>query len=102
MPYRDGASLRRGSLMAALAHGRPLLTTVPAGPTPELIHGENVWLTAVDDPPALAEAITMLANNPDLRQQIAAGAAQVAQRYSWERIAAETAAFYAERVAARQ
>jgi hypothetical protein len=41
MPYRDGVSLRRGTLMAVLAHGRPLLTTTPPIPTPELIHGQK-------------------------------------------------------------
>ena len=54
MPYRDGVSLRRGTLMAVLAHGRPLLTTAPAAPTPELRQGENMWLVPPDDPAALA------------------------------------------------
>ena len=57
MPYRDGVSLRRGTLMAVLAHGRPLLTTAPvatapAALAPELRHGENVWLVPPDDPDA--------------------------------------------------
>jgi glycosyltransferase involved in cell wall biosynthesis len=101
MPYRDGATLRRGSLMAALAHGRPLLTTVPAEPTDELVHGENVWLSAVDDPAALAEAIQALATNPSLRQTIGAGAARLAARFQWGPIARQTAAFYASLFALR-
>ncbi len=39
MPYRDGVSLRRGTLMAALAHERPLISTLPQTLTPELVHG---------------------------------------------------------------
>jgi glycosyltransferase involved in cell wall biosynthesis len=42
MPYKDGVSLRRGTLMAALAHGRPIITTEPAVSIPELCHGENI------------------------------------------------------------
>ena len=49
MPYRDGASLRRGTLMAALAHGRPLITTTPTAITPQLIAGENCCLVPVGD-----------------------------------------------------
>src|SRR5690606_18361362 len=55
MPYRDGASLRRGTLMAALAHGRPLITTTPTAPS-TLISGENCCLVPVGDVAALGTA----------------------------------------------
>ncbi|MCA9874350.1 MAG: glycosyltransferase family 4 protein [Anaerolineales bacterium] len=96
MPYRDGVSLRRGTLMAVLAHGRPLLTTAPTTPTPELVHGENVWLVAPDDAAGLAAAIQTLSGSPDLRAKLGQRAAQVADLFTWDKIAAETAVFLAE------
>ena len=101
MPYRDGVSLRRGTLMAVLAHGRPLLTTAPVAtaPVPELHHGENVWLVPPDDSPALAEAITVLAADPGQRAQLGRGARALAGLFDWGRIAGLTADFYAEVVA---
>jgi len=96
MPYRDGVSLRRGTLMAVLAHGRPLLTTAPATPTPELVHGENVWLVAPDDAAALAAAVQTLIGSPDLRAKLGQHAVQVADLFTWDKIAAETAVFLAE------
>ncbi|MEZ4592917.1 MAG: glycosyltransferase family 4 protein [Chloroflexota bacterium] len=94
MPYRDGASLRRGTLMAALAHGRPLITTAPAAPTPQLVSGENCCLVPVGDAEALATAVQTLANDTALRQKLGHGAAELAGQFSWEKIAVETAAFY--------
>lgn len=99
MPYRDGASLRRGTLMAALAHGRPLITTEPATPTPELIHGQNVWLVPVNDTTALRQAIEKVAAEPALRERLAQAAAEVAQLFTWDRIAGKTAGFFQELVA---
>lgn len=99
MPYRDGVSLRRGTLMAVLAHGRPLITTRPATPTPELDHGQNVWFVPADDETALAEAIGTLAADPALRARLGEGAAQVADLFTWDKIAARTAAFYTELLA---
>lgn len=96
LPYRDGVSLRRGTLMAALAHGRPVLSTQPPAPVPELRHGENVWLVPPDDAGALADAALALLEDGALRERLGAAAQETAALFSWERIAAETAAFFAE------
>lgn len=96
MPYRDGASLRRGSLMAILAHGRPLITTLPSSLVDQLVHGDNVWITPVDDPGALKEAISTLASNPDIGRKIGANARETSYQFGWETIAAKTASFFKE------
>jgi glycosyltransferase involved in cell wall biosynthesis len=96
MPYRDGASLRRGTLMAALAHGRPLITTNPTEPIIELKDGENVWLVPVDNASALVDAVQKLDAESALRLSLGAKAAETAQLFSWDHIAATTAAFFAQ------
>jgi glycosyltransferase involved in cell wall biosynthesis len=94
MPYRDGVSLRRGTLMAALAHGRPLIATQPVAPVPELVHGRNIWLTPIDDAAGLTAAIQTLQADPALRQQLGAAAADLGRQFAWDKIAAQTLAFY--------
>ena len=103
MPYRDGVSLRRGTLMAVLAHGRPLITTTPASDAaaPELRHGENVWFVPPDDPAALAAAIATLCADPNRRARLGHGAREVAGLFDWATIAGQTADFYAEVIAGR-
>ncbi len=97
LPYRDGASFRRGSFMAALAHGLPTVSTRPRADVPELVHGENILLVPPDAPVALAEAIARLASNAELRRRLGEGAARLAQSFTWEKIAEKTGALY-ERV----
>lgn len=99
MPYRDGASLRRGTLMAALAHCRPLITTTPATPTPELVHGRNVWLVSPDDAAGLAAAVQTLLADPALRQNLGKAAAQTSELFTWEKIAGDTAVFFQQLLA---
>lgn len=94
MPYRDGVSLRRGTLMATLAHGCALITTAPQSPVAELVHGENIWLVAADDPGRLSEAITALLADPALRAKLGKGAKEVAKSFSWEEIAGRSVEFY--------
>lgn len=93
MPYRDGASLRRGTLMAALAHGRPLITTWPVGPTPLLSHGENIWFVPVNDPEAIETAVLAIQSDPNIRARLATGASNVATHFSWRGIGKQTADF---------
>ena len=99
MPYRDGVSPRRGTLMAVLAHGRPLITTAPAESVDAFCHNENMWLVAPDDPAALIEAIHTLMADPARRSRLGEGALELAQAYRWDTIAARTADFLAEVVA---
>lgn len=96
MPYRDGVSLRRGTLMAVLAHGRPLITTVPAEIGPEFRHGENMWLVPVGDVDALCGAIVTLTADPSLRESLGHGARALARSYRWDVIAGQTVSFYFE------
>jgi glycosyltransferase involved in cell wall biosynthesis len=90
LPYADGISFHHGTLMAALAHGRPIVSTLPRVELPELVHGGNVWLVPPQDPGALATAIARLAADPVGRRNLARGAAELAEEFTWERIAART------------
>lgn len=112
LPYRDGASFRRGSLMAALAHGLPIVTTIANSEwriansqlstlhsplstyLPRLRDGENVLLVPPDDVAALAEAIARLADSPELRHELRQGAKELSQAFGWDGIAKKTLEVY--------
>jgi glycosyltransferase involved in cell wall biosynthesis len=96
MPYQDGVSFRRTTLIAALRHGCPVVSTFPANPAaiPEIQPGENMLLSPPGDAAALAEAISLLVNDMALRQKLAAGAKQLGHLFEWDQIAQETLALY--------
>jgi glycosyltransferase involved in cell wall biosynthesis len=98
LPFRDGVSFRRGSLMAALAHGCPIITTNPQMDMPELITNKHVRLIVPDAPTALSIAIEDLAGNPDLRRKMGENARELAQQFTWETIAVQTADFFGDLV----
>lgn len=94
LPYRNGASLRHGTLHAALAHGNAIVTTTPQIETPQLQDGKNVMLIPPENATALANALRILWMEPSMRAAIGQQAAQLAREFSWERIAAHTAEFF--------
>lgn len=101
LPYREGASLRHGSLMAALVHGLPIISTeVPAavragtGLFPMLVDGQNALLAPPDDPERLAAAVTRVMTDPDLRQRLAAAARELSHYFEWETLAQRHLAIY--------
>jgi glycosyltransferase involved in cell wall biosynthesis len=101
-PFTDGASLRRGSLLAALAHGLPTVTTWPPGRTTApaagaigLREGEQVVRVPPGDAAALAAAIVRVADDAPLRQRLAAGGRALVGALSWPRIAAAHRQLYA-------
>ncbi len=94
LPYRDGASLRRGSLLAALAHGCAVITTQPAEPLPDLRDGDNVSLIPPGSAAAIVLAVTQLLDAPELRARLGQAAREAAAAFSWEQIARRTLEFY--------
>ncbi len=107
-PYKDGVSLRRGSLMAALAHGLPIVSTrYPSAKTyipnqdewwhpAELRDGDNILLVPPDDEAALADAIARLIASPALRERLGQGAKTLSARFGWPEIAKQTLVVYHE------
>jgi glycosyltransferase involved in cell wall biosynthesis len=91
LPFADGASFRRGSLLAALAHGLPTITTTndERRTTNEsrLVDGDNVLLIPPADVDALARAIERLAADAPLRARLGDAGRALAAQFSWETIA---------------
>jgi glycosyltransferase involved in cell wall biosynthesis len=96
LPYRDGASFRRGTLMAALAHGQAIVTTVPRVAVPVFEDGRNMLLIPADAPSALADALARLCADAALLAQLRQGAAELSHLFTWDNIATQTAAVMAE------
>ena len=94
LPYRDGASFRRGSFMAALAHGRPIVSTVPRVAVRELADGENIALAPPDDVEELAARVEALITDPQLRERLGRGAKALSRMFEWDVIARRTMEVY--------
>ena len=94
LPYVEGASLRHGTFMAALAHGRAIVTTQPLVPLDELRDGENVLLVPPNDADALADGIRRVMADSALCARLERGSSELAQQFTWERIAIRTAEVY--------
>jgi glycosyltransferase involved in cell wall biosynthesis len=86
-PYPDGASTRRGSLMAALANGVPVVTTL--GALSEPIWPGAVAAVPVGAPERLADRTLELLGQPERLAELgAAGRKLYADRFAIERTVA--------------
>jgi glycosyltransferase involved in cell wall biosynthesis len=74
-------------VIEAMASGLPTITATTTGAA-ELVTPEcGVVLSDTEDRKALAEALSKLASNPDLRQRMGKAARAVAEEHSWEKMA---------------
>lgn len=95
LPFSDGASYRRGSLLAALAHARPTITTMPATPLdPPLIDQRHALLLPDAMPARVQAAIERVAADPALQTALSAGALDLAAAFAWPSIAGEHETVY--------
>jgi len=99
-PYREIDM--SGVLMAALGAARPIIASEIGGFTELLENGRSALLVPPNDPDALAAAMSRLAREPAIRNDMARELRALAATVpSWRTIAAETAAVYAQAREAR-
>ncbi|MFH1490508.1 MAG: glycosyltransferase family 4 protein, partial [Pseudomonadota bacterium] len=96
LPYDSGVSDRRGSLMAALAHGRAVVTTRPAVPVALFKNRENMIWPETGEAGALAGAVSELLEDRALLGRLERGARALAAHYKWPEIAIQTKDFFQE------
>ncbi|MCL6647229.1 MAG: glycosyltransferase family 4 protein [Chloroflexi bacterium] len=105
LPYQDGASYRRTTLIAALANGCAVVTTeppagsralAPADGLPPLRHGVELLLVPSARADALAEALALLQADPRRRAALGTAARQAGAAFAWPAVAARTEAVYCE------
>jgi glycosyltransferase involved in cell wall biosynthesis len=94
LPFTDGASYRRGTLMAAIRQGCAIVTTQPQVEIPTFVDGENMDFVPPNNPTALTDAMRRLHASPDERVRLRQGAAQLARNFDWTTIAQATLDFY--------
>lgn len=89
LPYEMGLSDRRGSFMAAIAHGKAVLTSPPAVDMPYLRNGINALWPGRPTPEGYTEEAERLLKDDDLVRRLEEGAHKLARQFQWNRIAEE-------------
>jgi glycosyltransferase involved in cell wall biosynthesis len=84
-------------LAEAMSCGAPVIGT-EIGAYREIVeHGKSGWLVPPSSPEALAEAIRMMWNDPELRHRLGDGGRQrIVEKFNWRKAAEETLAVYEE------
>jgi glycosyltransferase involved in cell wall biosynthesis len=90
VPYDEGASTRRGSLIAGFIHGLPIISTFPMIPNQYFFDDTNILFVHAHDSKALASRILALYKDPEKRAHLGKQALQTARHFSWEEIGDET------------
>lgn len=91
LPYRDGVSLRRGTLMAAFSHSCAVVSTAPPAPMPDLERA--MILCRANDAVDLQRAIRQ-SLDPAAQERLRTAAGTIAATFTWESIAAAHTAVY--------
>jgi glycosyltransferase involved in cell wall biosynthesis len=76
-PYPDGISTRRTSAMAALSHGRPVVSTRGSLTESLWVESKAIATTPSDEPVALAALAASLLDNPSERKRLGLAAASL-------------------------
>lgn len=102
LPFTEGASLRNGSLIAAIMHGCAVITTHPTANSQLLRNGENMLLVTPRNTDDLVTALQNLYHEANLRNQIKTGVRALQHQFSWDQIATQTVNFYQQIIMKRK
>ena len=89
------------AFLEAMSRGACVVATRVGGPADVLNDGVDGILIAPGDAQALTDGALLLMNDADRARTMSAAAVETAHRYSWDRVARETVAFYTRRLGAR-
>ena len=81
-------------LLEAMSAGKPVVASDIEGFRGVMTHGEQGLLVPKKDSNALAEALGMLAYDPELRRKLGGNGNRLAEEYRWEVVAGRVEAYY--------
>ncbi len=81
-------------LLEAMSAGKPVVASDIEGFRGVMTHGEQGLLVPKKDSNALAEALGMLARDPELRRKLGGNGNRLAKEYRWEVVAGRVEAYY--------
>ena len=81
-------------LLEAMASARPIVASRIEGFSSVLTHGQQALLVPPRNGDALADALALLIQNPDLREQMSARGRETVEKYRWEVVAQQVMDYY--------
>jgi glycosyltransferase involved in cell wall biosynthesis len=94
LPFRDGASTRRGTLQVAWSFGMPVVTTPPPVDEPAIVDGWNCLLVREATPEAWAQAVRRVLDDPALEARLREGSLATAREFGVARQATHYVEIY--------
>ena len=94
LPFTDGASYRRSSLIAAIHQGCAILTTEPTIDIDTFIHEQNLWLVERESSEGIQIALARTLSNREQLRTLSAGAVELSKHFDWDVIRDDTLALY--------
>ncbi len=101
LPYTQGASLRHGTLIAALTHGAAIVTTEPRVPSRYLTPQHTVAVARRNHEGDFARRLALVLRRDDTKRRLQRGALEVAPEFDWKRIGSQHIALYERLLAER-
>jgi len=83
-------------LLEAMAAGAPIVASAIPGYRDVVTNGEEGWLVEPKKPDAIADAISRLLGNPELRSRMRRAGQAKAQAYDWPRVTTQVLDYYEE------